>query len=197
MDLQELQAEGQAKSSAVATCRTHLAEVHTAITTQQQALADLDPEYTRHAETLASLEQGFAATSQRLETLYGKQGRGQQFTSEKNRNVFLKDQVKALKAQLITKQTLLQRLSSEVQSEEKSLHQEEDKQKAGEQVTREHNGQLEKLTGRAKTLLEKRNTAQEVRKTAWRELENVQEGLQGVQAELDKNQAALHTALPR
>lgn len=116
----------------------------------------------KHSTTLSRLEQEQTSISQRLETLYGKQGRGQQFTSEKQRNIFLQEQVKTLRTQLVAKENLFQRLSTEVQEEAQSLNQEGAKQKAGEQVSRQHNGKLEELATRAKTLLEKRNTAQEV-----------------------------------
>lgn len=197
VDLQELQAEGQAKVSAVADCRTQLEEVKTAIAAREQELAALAPEYAQHVDKLSKLESEFDSTSQRLETLYGKQGRGMQFTSKKDRNAFLQEQIESLQAQFLSKQALLERLSTELSSEEKSLMQEDAKQKAGEQTTHDHNANLDELSAKAKVLLNKRNTAQEARKTAWKEAESVQESMQEVTTELERGQHALNASLPR
>ena len=170
--------------------------MRTTIASREKELADLAPECAQHANNLSTLEQELSSTSQRLEALYGKQGRGQQFSSREERNTFLQAQVHSLRTQLEAKQTLLRRLSSEAQEEEASLAQEGSKQAAAEKATRDHTIQLEQLSTQSKTLLTKRNTAQEVRKNSWKELENLQEDIQDAKTGLTKGQQALNASLP-
>ena len=197
VDLQELKAEGQSKALEVADCRSQLEDVLTTIAAREKEIIDLEPQYNDCTSLLNSLEYERKTTSQRLETLYGKQGRGQQFNSVNDRNSFLRKQIEALQTQLHTKQALLERLTAEVAGEEVSLAEESEKQKVTEIASQDLSGKLESFAKQAKELLVKRNRAQEVRKTVWKELENIQESTQEVKADLEKGQQSLNSSLPR
>jgi hypothetical protein len=60
----------------------------------------------------------------RVETLYGKQGRGKQFTSKAERDVFLQVQIDSITALAADKQTLLNSTKREVVTEGSQLQKE-------------------------------------------------------------------------
>lgn len=74
----------------------------TLIAAREQELSSLEPSYTSRNADLHQLQQELNTAQSRVETLYGKQGRGRQFTSEEQRNNFLQSQIDALQEQVGT-----------------------------------------------------------------------------------------------
>jgi structural maintenance of chromosome 3 (chondroitin sulfate proteoglycan 6) len=74
--------------------------MQTSIANREQELANIDPSYTSRNADLQRLQQELNSAEARVETLYGKQGRGRQFTSEAQRNSFLQSQIDALQEQV-------------------------------------------------------------------------------------------------
>lgn len=70
------------------------------ITNQEQELSELEPIYQNFHSELVSKQNELVSSRNRIETLYGKQGRGKQFRTEAERNQFLSNQIKSLQQQV-------------------------------------------------------------------------------------------------
>lgn len=63
-------------------------------------MALIEPEYATLSSELESVRNELSTSTARVETLYGKQGRGKQFKSERERNAFLQKQINSLGEQV-------------------------------------------------------------------------------------------------
>ena len=81
-----------------------------------------------------------------MEALYGKQGRGRQFTSKAERNTFLQAQIDSLTTQVDAKQKLRDRMRRELEVETTSLRNESDVLNKAEEENRARAARNEELT---------------------------------------------------
>ena len=96
----------------------------------------------------------------RVEALYGKQGRGRQFTSKAERNTFLQAQIDSLTAQVDGKQKLRDRMRREVEVETTSLRNESDVLTKAEEENRARTARNEELTKNIQQCTQHRNDLQ-------------------------------------
>ncbi|CAE7721680.1 Smc3, partial [Symbiodinium microadriaticum] len=197
VELQETQSSVRAKQAALEESHGRLLEVQASIAEREKELASMEPSYaTRHRELLG-LQQELTQAQSRVEALYGKQGRGKQFSSEEERNSFLQSQIDSLNQQISSKSALLQRVQTETTEQETSLRQEIRRNAAAMQENKAQLDSVEGLTRSIKDLMSKRNDLQESRKAGWREMESFQDELQEAKAELARGKQALSSSLPR
>ena len=174
-----------------------LSEVTDLIVQSEAELARIGPEFDERSAGLLSVQEEAARLGSRVEALYGKQGRGRQFTSKADRDAFLQVQIESLNATIAGKQTLLGRTRGEVLAEETKLQREKDILVKAEQENTARGVRNDELT---KILLDRtqdRNELQEQRKNCWRQLEQFQEQLQEAKHALEKGKQQLNSSLPR
>ena len=174
-----------------------LSEVTDLIVQSEAELARIGPEFDERSAGLLSVQEEAARLGSRVEALYGKQGRGRQFTSKADRDAFLQVQIESLNATIAGKQTLLGRTRGEVLAEETKLQREKDSLVKAEQENTARGVRNDELT---KILLDRtqdRNELQEQRKNCWRQLEQFQEQLQEAKHALEKGKQQLNSSLPR
>lgn len=174
-----------------------LSEVTNLIVQSEAELASIGPEFDERSAGLLSVQEEAARLGSRVEALYGKQGRGRQFTSKADRDAFLQVQIESLNATIAGKQTLLGRTRGEVLAEETKLQREKDSLVKAEQENTARRVRNDELT---KILLDRtqdRNELQEQRKNCWRQLEQFQEQLQEAKHALEKGKQQLNSSLPR
>ena len=70
------------------------------MTTRERELADIEPTYQARYQELLTLQESLREAQSRVESLYGKQGRGRQFATEEQRNAFLQSQIDSLNEQV-------------------------------------------------------------------------------------------------
>ena len=174
-----------------------LAEVSDLIATSEAELQEIGPIHEQRSKGLLAAQEESAAVKSRVEALYGKQGRGRQFSSKGERDAFLQVQIDSLTAVVAGKQTLLGRTRSEVLAEEGRLQREREflEKAKDENVTRTLRN--EELARIVKERTAHRNELQEQRKTCWRQLEVFQEQLQEAKQELERGKQQLNSSLPR
>jgi hypothetical protein len=67
---------------------------------QERELSESEPVYQECHSDLLNKQNELATSRSRIETLYGKQGRGKQFRTERERNEFLEKQIANLRQQV-------------------------------------------------------------------------------------------------
>ena len=150
----------------------------------------------RNADLLAAQEEA-RTVKNRVEALYGKQGRGRQFSSKGDRDAFLQVQINSLTAVIAGKQTLLGRTRSEVLAEETRLQREREFLVKAQDENTIRGLRNDELSGILRERTKNRNELQEQRKTCWRQLEIFQEQLQEAKQELERGKQQLNSSLPR
>ena len=132
-----------------------------------------------------------------IESLYGKQGRGRQFASAKERDAFLRTQVKLIEAQVMEKTDLATQLFDEISAERAAHTRESNTLLELEQANRDRLAQVEQLSAVIEQKLLQRNAMQERRKQIWRDLERLQEEMADAKSEQTKGRQMLSSTLPR
>ena len=112
----------------------------------EQELQHLEPDYSSRRQALEVLKEQIARMEGRVETLYGKQGRGRQFASKQERDTFLEGQIVTLKEHLAGKEALLNRMRIEGEAEEARLSEEKRVIVASEEENRGSVGSSEELS---------------------------------------------------
>ena len=150
----------------------------------------------RSADVVAAQEEA-RSVKNRVEALYGKQGRGRQFSSKVERDAFLQVQIDSLTGVIAGKQTLLGRTRSEVLAEETRLQREREFLVKAQDENTIRGLRNDELSGILRERTQHRNELQEQRKTCWRQLEIFQEQLQEAKQELERGKQQLNSSLPR
>lgn len=195
--LQEGEADSKARGAESAEMQKQLKEVDEQIKSRESELTKIDPLYDAKMTSLQQSQQQLDAVKARVEALYGKQGRGRQFSTKKERDAFLQTQINALQSQVDSKEELAQRLQKELSQEEANLMKEKQLLIKAEEEKKTRSTRYEALTKQIQERIQKRNELQEDRKKSWRELEAFQEALQEARHELDRGKQQLNSALPR
>jgi structural maintenance of chromosome 3 (chondroitin sulfate proteoglycan 6) len=167
------------------------------IASSEAKLQEIEPEHEERSINLQTFQQEVATVHSRVETLYGKQGRGRQFSSKAERDAFLQVQIDSLITQVASKQALLDRTKKEVLAEESRMQMEKEILTKAEGENKSRSIRNEELTKILQERTLHRNELQEERKNCWRELEVFQESLQEARQELEKGKQQLNSTLPR
>jgi len=197
VELQETVASAKASEVEKVQLKKELVELEKLIKKCEADLSKVEPKYDDTNGRAIAAQQQLENVKYRMEALYGKQRRGRQFGSKKDRDAFLGSQIDELTKQVDSKNKLIQKLTAEIDKEEVRLNKDREiLLKAGVEnearVTR--CDELNQII-KAKTL--HRNELQETRKNSWRELEVFQEKNQEAKAELEKGKQLLNVTLPR
>ena len=195
--LQEGEASSRARGAERGELQKQLKEVEAQIKAVEAALAQVDPQYATKTAALTATHQQLDQVKSRVEALYGKQGRGRQFSTKKERDAFLQSQITALRAQVTDREAMLGRLQKDVAQEEATLGKEQQQLGKAEEERRNRSKRYEDLTKQVQAKVQRRNELQEDRKKSWRDLEMFQEALQEAKQELERGKQQLNSTLPR
>lgn len=174
-----------------------LAEVNLQVAQSEASLEEIGPVHKKRSADLLTAQEEAARVNNRVEALYGKQGRGRMFSSKAERDAFLQVQIDSLNALIAGKQTLLGRTRSEILAEENRLQREREFLTKAQDENATRGLRNEELSGILRERTLQRNELQEQRKACWRQLEIFQEQLQEAKQELERGKQQLNSSLPR
>jgi len=195
--LQEAEASTQARGDEKLRLREELVQLDTRITQAQTELTAVGPAYdSLHAEqakTMATLEMVRA----RVEQLYGKQGRGRQFSSKQERDVFLQEQIDGLQRQVNSKSAFVKSATTGADKEQARIQKEHQLLASAKAENVHSTTEFGSLTAKIAEKTVERNQLQDTRKSSWRSLEAFQEKMADAKQDLDRGRQQLNSVLPR
>lgn len=193
-----------------------LQDILSQIQHHESELQNIDPVYEKSNQELLKAQEEMELIRHRIEFLYGKQGRGAQFRTKKERDAFLQQQINTLRSELSNNREIVQRARRHIESEENRLITEQDALKRAETEQKEKFGQFKDLGRLVQEKISLRNQLQEDKKMGWKELEIIQgidlfvlyfminlmnllliERMQEVKHELERGKQQLSSSLPR
>jgi structural maintenance of chromosome 3 (chondroitin sulfate proteoglycan 6) len=196
-DLEEAINNSTTRKEELAQLNTQLQEVMVQIDGCTKELEAAEPEYDAKTAQLNELRDEAERAQARMEALYGKQGRGRQFSSKKERDTFLQQQIAALGVQLRNKEDTLTKLSSDIEAEERRLEKEKGQVEKMHAEVDDKKSRQEGLGADIKEQMQERNHLQEQRKQTWKKLDEFQEQMQQAKQDLERGKQQLNCALPR
>jgi structural maintenance of chromosome 3 (chondroitin sulfate proteoglycan 6) len=199
LDAEILEAEANAKSRAeeLDEVRSQLEEIRHRMNSCGAELAAIEPEFDRQSAEVARLAAENDLIKSQIEGLYGKQGRGRQFKTKKERDSFLSQQIQQLTAQIGSSTSILQRQQMEIIQEEGRLAKERELLSRADTELNNKNQRIGDLSQLIQQHTVQRNHFQEQRKACWREQETLREQIDEATASRDKAKHHLNAALPR
>ena len=174
-----------------------LEEVAAQVEECKSALALVEPEFQERSTALTELKNSLAHVHARVEALYGRQGRGKQFASKKERDTFLQQQIDSIGSQLAEKTLQLQQLTEEVSSEEQRLAADVVRIEVLTTKNAARVARFDELTRLIQECTQRRNDLQEARKNAWKENEKLQEKIEETKQDLEKGKQQLNRSIPQ
>ncbi|KAJ7273514.1 structural maintenance of chromosome protein 3 [Mycena haematopus] len=188
--VQDLQSAGLRAGGKREEYDAELRQIEEQITTREDSLAALLPDWEATRAREASERRAFDEVSARLGSLFAKQGRGAKFRTKAERDAFLKQEITSMGAFRTSQAAALQTTKNELRDAQKGLT-EIDAQIAGVQ------GKIEDGRERTKELQEeivglkdKQNELTEKRKDLWREdtkLESLVDAERALAGMMDKD----------
>jgi len=197
VELQEAEASAKGQAAARVSIQAQLEEVSAQVEECEGELEEIEPQYEEGHAALESRRDELAQTQSRVEALYGKQGRGRQFTSKNERNAFLQTQIDSLSGQVTSKQELRDRMRREIEKDDKAQQKELDMLTKAEEENRARTARGEELTKAIQEATQRRNELQENRKKCWRDLEVLQEQVAEARDAFERGKQQLNSSLPR
>lgn len=197
VELQEIEASARATGTEISKYNEELNQISKQIITCKQELDEIEPIYIEKSSQLEYLQSSLTKITSRIETLYGKQGRGTQFATKAERDQFLQTQIDKLHIQITEKNDLLQKTTREISQEEKRLKTEKQQIELSEKQQHIRTNRYEQINNIIRERTQHRNELQDQRKSSWRDVENLQEQIQEAKQELEKGKQQLNRALPR
>lgn len=194
--MQEIQANEKVRVVEKNQVANLLQEIESLINSTNTKLRLLDPQYEATSEELSLHRKNYNVISSRMETLHGVQGRGRQFSTKKERNLFLQQQVDVLSQQENQKRERAIRLENEISNDTKVSQEDIDHITQLETTIAEQQRTIETLGLTINVLVKTRNDLQEQRKDVWKSLESFQEELLSAQSELDRGKQMMRSAVP-
>jgi structural maintenance of chromosome 3 (chondroitin sulfate proteoglycan 6) len=196
VNLQEVKDNSAARNAEKQRITSQLQEVNTDIASKQQMLSTLDPQQSAGKQQLDIYRKEYSELRSQADALYGKQGRGRQFSTKKERNAFLAQQIGVLQTQVQGKEERAARMENEISVDEKACEADKRSILSTEKDVTDKHAQLESIMKRVNELTRSRNDLQERRKESWKALETFQEELVEAQGELEKGKQMLRSAVP-
>jgi len=197
VELQEIEAAARASHNEAAQLTEQLEHVNHQIAQCNNQLAAIEPSHVDKSKQLHDMQSSIVQVSSRIESLYGKQGRGAQFSSKAERDKFLQTQINTLSAQITDKTKLLQKTVQEVATEENRLQIERNQISIAEQQQKGRVDRYDEINRIIRERTQYRNELQDQRKSSWRDVETLQEQIQEAKQELERGKQQLNRSLPR
>ena len=114
--IQEAEASGRARTGEAQQLEGELRKINELATTARAQLEEVEPRFANLLTRRKETEDKLARTKARVEQLYGKQGRGKEFSSKAERNAFLDEQMAILDTQVDAKNSLLARAKQQMKT---------------------------------------------------------------------------------
>jgi structural maintenance of chromosome 3 (chondroitin sulfate proteoglycan 6) len=160
-------------------------------------LERIDPIFNEKSSNLEKSRERLSNFQRRSEMLYGKQGRGRQFSTADQRNAYLEAQIDELQKTVKGKRDLKKKLQSESTKEDAQIKKEEAQVNLAENEKKKKVQSVEELSQRISRITEQRNMLQEKRKDSWRQMEELQEAISEAKRDLQRGKDALDSSLPK
>jgi len=172
-----------------------LEEITTAIAEREEGLQRLLPEYNEKKEQESKLKQELAEADAARQRLYAKQGRNNRFRSEKERDDWLKDEIKEYQNALSKSKDIARSLDKEIAESKKAVAAVE---KEIEDARHRLDGRDEEINNILEDIAAKKHIRDELmdtRKRLWREDTQLDSTLKTYKAELDRAERNLSSAM--
>ncbi|KAL5470715.1 hypothetical protein EMCRGX_G028721 [Ephydatia muelleri] len=182
-DLEEGMTEDQKKREQY---QKELAQLEGEIRQKQAELNNIMPQYQQHKNQEERLGSRLKGCEQRRSELFAKQGRGQQFTSGQERDVWIKKEAKSLSASIQGKDEQTRKLRCEVEElKQKVANQEQELKERGDD-TEQRRSSIDRANKEYAQLKLKRDDLTNQRKELWRKEAGTDQSLQTIRDELSK-----------
>lgn len=196
-DISDAQRSAEMRDEEEAQLITALQDVRSMIDSAEQELKLVEPEFNSKNEVLTKLRDDYDQVHARVEMLYGKQGRGRQFTTKTERDNFLQGQIDTLQAQIESNEAFLVQLNRDVAMQGQVHRNDSVYLSQVDSDLKVKRSRLDELSTLLRDKCALRNDLQEQRKICWRENDQFQEQISETKQDLEKGKQQLVAALPK
>jgi structural maintenance of chromosome 3 (chondroitin sulfate proteoglycan 6) len=197
LNCQELAEQVQSGKETLEQNQKELKKLEKEISKAQNQLKAKETELSKQSKALQQLQQNKDQAQRQMDSIYAKQGRGQQYATKEARDKVLKKQIRDLEKAQEEKKQLLAEHQSSLGNVRRTIQETQQEIEAKQQEITE---KTQALQGMTKALDEKKKNQidlHEERKQAWRECEALQDKVQETRDALGKATADMRKSMPR
>ena len=176
---------------------TKMKEIEKKITLTKKRMTAMEPAHAEKLEMFQNANREYVRVMQRMEHLYGKQGRNKQFHSKKERDSYLRQQIEIQKSQHDQKLKMIEQLQLEKQQDLAKNKKEIDELAKFQTELNNRSKRKEELTVSIQAGEKQRDKLQDQRKKLWAEQELIVEQLNEVKSNIAKSRQLLNASLPK
>jgi len=193
-DMEESQ-KGSDKDRASAA--KELMELEQSIKETNEQLDSLKADYKATLAEEEKAKEAINSTEHRLSELYAKQGRSAQFSSKKERDAFLKGEVKEAKASLKAEKTNITKIGKEIKAAEQNIERHQKTVDTQTEQLDKAKEEMDAVAEESQKLKDQRDEANNQRKDAWREESELDKQHQQLQNTLRKAEGRLKSMMDK
>ena len=191
LDLKTLNADEEHLKEARQRYKAELHNLTRAIQEKQQELEKITPDYNAKKEEELKLRQQLDEAEATRQRLYAKQGRNAQFRSKKERDDWLKKEIKEISATVTKRQAVRAELDKEVKELTQELEQTETDISFLRDKLDNRGGAQESMLDEVSKFKDERNKLYDERKQLWREDSRLSSLIDSSRAELERAEKVL------
>lgn len=186
LDLKDLEVSVNEDKSSKGRSKKELEKLEKEIVAKQRELDDILPRYQQVKDTEEQCNARLKACEQRKTELYAKQGRGNQFSSKEQRDVWIKKEIKSLSSSITAKERQIHQLSSDISQLKAKLEQQSQEMQERNSNLEERRAALDQTHRQYAEMKMKRDELTNQRKELWRRDAAIDQSQQSVKEELRK-----------
>jgi len=198
VDVREMEERCLADTETQGKLEEKAAGLDAAIEKAKKELSEVaQPQYEQTREVLQAAEAEEASTSLAMNELLAKQGRGQRFKSAKERDAFLKDQLKGLSASVAGKTTVVEKLNERIKAAAAELKKGNAAVAQKEKDIKARQQALQELGAGIAAKTEQRHELAEARKSAWGAKQAADDSAKAWRDSLQKHERDYRSSMPK
>lgn len=191
----DLREEMETDRQSLEQAQSELNEMNDRIAKKTEELSSITPQYEEVEKKERNLEKELKVAEQRRKELFAKQGRGNQFRSREERDVWIRNELRTLERGVSDKQTQIANLQEEIQKcqrDQEGLQRSISEKNMGIQ---EHKTRMDTLNREATNLKRNKDDLQGQRQRYWRDESRLLQELDAVSSEIKTTEHSLNSII--
>ena len=197
VEIEDLKASGQDSEQSYTALAAQLEQLGVTITQAESDLVAADAGLKQKHAAEKACEVAMIQSQQRLQQLYGKEGRKSQFKTKADRDAWLRKELAEIKAALSKKEGSLARLQDQHSALEASLADQTRQVEENEAAGSRTRDALDDVTAELSSVKARKGELQEERKAVWKEESKLERDMKGLKRDLEKKARQVDSSIAR
>ncbi|KAL7753926.1 Structural maintenance of chromosomes protein 3 [Sorochytrium milnesiophthora] len=197
LELQDIESANSAEKGTEQSLKAQLSRLEKEIERHTRDLADVRPNYEAFATEEQQLRDQYEEAERERTTIFNKQGRSAQFSTQAERDAWLRGEIQQLDSAHRSNAQLAKETKEELETDRHALQTVRDEMEALRSVLSHRSNEVNSQAAAHQQAKEERDRLTDEKKTLWREEARLESLLQNTREELKKNERTLSSTMDK